>query len=326
MSGTNVELVYMTLENCNLKKPYNIIVDHGEKTVIVGLRGTWSLEDAMTDLLLSPLEMSEAGTGRWGFEGKGRHAHGGFLRAALWVRENIFDRGTLDILLNSRSDTKGYGLVVTGHSLGAALASIVTLLLRHEFPQVEGIVYACPASIFDAITADECIPFITAVGIDNDWVCMTSWEGVSELRAEVLDAISRARTNKMKCLRSVLKDYSDSRPDALMYPKGSAPDSKFKTELDAALSIPNGKHVSLFTPGRILFAKRTITRVSGGWFGDWFGRIQKREYRFQVQRKEKFKKVRLTPGMFFDHFPDFYMKNIKNIYSELVEERNTYLD
>ena len=57
-----------------------------------------SLEDCITDAIADPVELKEAGL-RWGFQGAGRYAHGGFLSAALHIRQEIEDTKILQKIL-----------------------------------------------------------------------------------------------------------------------------------------------------------------------------------------------------------------------------------
>jgi len=49
------ELVYADFENKICVSPFAVLVDHGTKAIIITSRGTLSLEDLTTDLLVDPL-------------------------------------------------------------------------------------------------------------------------------------------------------------------------------------------------------------------------------------------------------------------------------
>ena len=44
------------------------------------------------------------------------------------------------------SQTQGFKLVVVGHSLGAGVASVLTVLLHNKFNNIQGIAYSCPGN------------------------------------------------------------------------------------------------------------------------------------------------------------------------------------
>ena len=58
------------------------------QTLVVTIRGTLSLEDCITDVQADPQSLEEVGR-EWGFDGRGRYAHSGMLRSALWIRNDM---------------------------------------------------------------------------------------------------------------------------------------------------------------------------------------------------------------------------------------------
>jgi hypothetical protein len=216
------EVLYVSYENDTVRKPFGVFLNEEDRTVVIAIRGSLSIEDCITDAVADPIELLEAGL-RWGFDGKNRFVHTGFLTAALSIREELEDTGILDhvfcqskatdpkdreptlrsesgvfvgsrdcepasevsaaeaeeemqsfqrlalhvvfqicfligtflFLLHSpkRDQQKCYRLVVVGHSLGAAAAAVLALLLRNQYPQVKCIGYGMPGSVYDWRTA-----------------------------------------------------------------------------------------------------------------------------------------------------------------------------
>lgn len=62
----------------------------------------------------------------------------------------------------------------------------------------------------------------------NDLVCRLSFRTLCRLRNDVLDAISRARVNKMMIMQALFKELDSA---DLMYPAGQEPDSPFKRSI-----------------------------------------------------------------------------------------------
>ena len=96
----NVEcqVLYACYDNDTVAKPFAIFLNHQQRSVVVSIRGSMSLEDCITDAIADPVELKEAGL-RWGFQGAGRYAHGGFLSAALHIRQEIEDTKILQKIL-----------------------------------------------------------------------------------------------------------------------------------------------------------------------------------------------------------------------------------
>lgn len=71
------------------------------QAVVIAIRGTLSLEDCISDALAEAASMQAAGE-KWGFDGNGKFAHSGMLRAAMWIRDDLETSGLLQDLLIPR--------------------------------------------------------------------------------------------------------------------------------------------------------------------------------------------------------------------------------
>ena len=80
--------------------------------------------------------------------------------------------------------------MITGHSLGAGTAVLLTLLLRPTYPQVTCISYGTPASVLDAVSAVECKPYVTSVVLGGDLVCHLSMLTITKLKNQVAQVFS----------------------------------------------------------------------------------------------------------------------------------------
>jgi sn1-specific diacylglycerol lipase len=68
------DLVYAQLKSSFTETPYCILLDHRWKTVVVAIRGTLSLEDCVTDVLLDPEPLDDLGR-EFGFDAEGEFCH-----------------------------------------------------------------------------------------------------------------------------------------------------------------------------------------------------------------------------------------------------------
>lgn len=126
-------------------------------------------------------------------------------------------------------DTSTYKLVVSGHSLGAGTAVLLAMMLKHEYPETKCFAYGVPGSVVDETTAKEMTPYVTSIVLGNDLVCRLNFHSLVKLRNDVLDAICRAKVNKMVIMRTIFLE--DVKADDLMYPEGEEPDTAFKSSL-----------------------------------------------------------------------------------------------
>lgn len=99
--------------------------------------------------------------------------------------------------------------------------------------------------------------FVTTVVLGNDLVCRLNFRSLCKLRNDVLDAISRARVNKMMIMQAIFKEFNS---EDLMYPVGQEPDSPFKRGIEKFKGLISTRlqeqSVELGLPGKIIhFAK-----------------------------------------------------------------------
>ena len=89
------EVVYASYVNDTALKPFAIFLCEKDRSVIIAIRGSLSIDDCLTDAIADPIELADAGV-RWGFDGRGRYAHTGFLKSALSIREELEESQVLN--------------------------------------------------------------------------------------------------------------------------------------------------------------------------------------------------------------------------------------
>eukprot|EP00850_Spirogloea_muscicola_P003634 SM000014S00422 [mRNA] locus=s14:1259732:1262860:- [translate_table: standard] len=163
-----------------------VALDHERALVVLGIRGTYAATDVLTDLT-SHCEHFQGG-----------YAHSGMLGAAKWLlREEI--PGVRQLL----AENKGYGLVITGHSLGAGTATLLTMMLRSQQSSKEGSIrspisqhlgvpltsilcwaFACPPCVDQPLASAS--SFVRTVVLANDVVARASASALEDLRSEII--------------------------------------------------------------------------------------------------------------------------------------------
>ncbi|KAJ2934195.1 hypothetical protein H1R20_g2933, partial [Candolleomyces eurysporus] len=101
--------------------------DDKKKEIVVVLRGSVSIQNYITDIsiFLTPLVV------RGVIEKEPARVHSGFLNA--W---NAVATSTIKAIRDELAQHPGYSIVVSGHSLGGALASLAGISLKRAFPSV----------------------------------------------------------------------------------------------------------------------------------------------------------------------------------------------
>lgn len=171
----NTEIIHLNCSNRVLSHlPYLIALDHSEKAVVIAIRGTISVADLVTDVVVYPEVIDdwipESIKVKSSTEGPA-FAHAGMFSAAKAIYRDMEQRGILKSTgttvsrnesshgnVRERSDKKigelifskvkeGWNVMVVGHSLGAGAAALLSLKLCQFFPRMHCIAYSCPGAL-----------------------------------------------------------------------------------------------------------------------------------------------------------------------------------
>jgi sn1-specific diacylglycerol lipase len=202
-------LVYAQLKSRFNQNPYCILLDHEWRNVVVSIRGTFSLEDCITDVLIEPESLEKLGND-FGFDATNQYCHGGVFACARNIYRDLERHGLLDqLLLPCPSGTAparypDYSLRLVGHSLGSATCTLLSFLLRPKFPNLKVLNY-CPVGCcvtWEMATA--CQDWCTSFVLDSDIVPRLSVESMEVLRDEILDLIARIKVNKVEVAKRLV--------------------------------------------------------------------------------------------------------------------------
>ena len=81
---------------------------------------------------------------------------------------------------------QNYKLLVTGHSLGAGAAVILSLKLKAEYPDLRCIAYSPPGGLISEALAEYTKSYVLTVIIGDDIVPRLSLRSVHNLKADIL--------------------------------------------------------------------------------------------------------------------------------------------
>ncbi|XP_022255756.1 sn1-specific diacylglycerol lipase beta-like isoform X2 [Limulus polyphemus] len=175
------DLIYVSFHNRVYAVPFYVAIDHATSSIVVAIRGTLSLRDALTDLNAECEFLFHSENCPSGFL-----CHRGIYRAAVFVRDKLEESNALNDAL---ALYQNYSLVITGHSLGAGTASVLAILLKQKYPGVRCFAFSPPGGLLSPDLAKQTEEFILSVMLGDDFVPRLSIPAIEELKSNLLQCI-----------------------------------------------------------------------------------------------------------------------------------------
>ena len=343
IAGLNeMDIMYASFENDLYRSPFLVCLDHEMQSVVIAIRGTFSMQDVITDMTAStqPIEFPEHPT---------FVVHKGMLKTATWIKEKLDE---LEILQQSFGKVSNYSLIVTGHSLGSGVACILSMLLRDLYPDLHCFCFSPTGSLLNHAAAEYTKSFVTSVTLGEDMVARLSVSNTHLLKEDIIRVLETC--NKPKCqiliegtLEIICKcvgrpmviadhhtdlgDEENSRnhgvpqnpDDSLEYTPLlrqnlstlRLPQSHLSTRSTASVGENDDTDhplIPLFPPGRVIHlvdASKTLVSFCGT-----------RTLQAQWAPKESFKQIKVSPDMLRDHLPDVLHSAMKYVWKEKMAE------
>jgi sn1-specific diacylglycerol lipase len=164
------------------------LADHSTKSVVLSIRGSWSVSDIFTDLSGAPAKFSAPGMP------EDTYAHYGMTVCVDKLMARLNEDNLLDQAMTLYND---YDLVITGHSLGAGLSILVGAKLRESYPNLKVYAFSTPNGTLsrNAIKVTEQFAFSIAVG--DDFIPRLSIEAIEQLRNGILETLQSCKLSKV---------------------------------------------------------------------------------------------------------------------------------
>ncbi|XP_038072400.1 diacylglycerol lipase-alpha-like isoform X1 [Patiria miniata] len=283
--------------------PFFVALDHSRRKVIVSVRGTLSMQDWLTDLSadISEIPLENCPSDWFG--------HKGMVGAAVHIKKKLQEE-----LILSRAFThdpergsQNYELVLVGHSLGAGTVSILSILLRPDYPKLQCYAYSPPGGLLSMPVVEHTKDFVTSLVIGKDIVTRVGLSQMECLRADLFDCIKRSTDTKWKIIFDGLLCCREISPKNLS-PRDSdsspSPPRLTKAFHPTNLSLLLTTHNPLYPPGRIMQIVRTNPKREGlnkkdcAWFAVW-------------RDNTAFDEVLISPVMIGDHLPKNVMSALR---------------
>jgi sn1-specific diacylglycerol lipase len=304
---SHADLVYASFKTGIKASPYVIAVDHEKKSVVVAIKGTFSLESLVTDLNVRP-ELVSLYASICDVFGEpsmaDEYCHSGMLHCAVYLYKELERHKILDrLLLGESLKLPTYSLVITGHSLGAGCAAILSIMLRNKFPSLRCFCFAPPGCVVSFTSALD--SSIISYVLDSDIVPRLSVDSVVGLRNDVLDMIARINVPKHKVISKrtdATTTYAHRRESIPLSPY-YAQVLEFKEhqeKLKIERKIPD---IKLYPPGRLVYLVENKAPVKSY-------RLRQTSYIPIWAEQDDFAEIQLTKSFLSNHDPEQYMRQL----------------
>ena len=288
LTHTGAEVLQQANSNFNdAKRPgHYVAVHHGLGHIVVAFRGTSSMNDVVTDLLCDNVPYT------W----PGSTAHDGMAHAA----RSLFD-DLSPLILGLHRQHPGYRLVVTGHSLGAGVATLFAATILSELAATHpGLAARCechafaPPPVLSGNVPAHVRAAITAYVVGQDCVPRLCFRNGCDLVAD-LKWMDTAEWTAMQCHRLLTANTTqyDWHGEGGLGPREeSAGGDAFRDTL--------ASHAQLGVVGRTIH----IVRPGGGAPGAVCA---------SEVAPAAFSRIELASNMFSDHLPHVYEKAMDDL-------------
>ncbi|GBG29924.1 Lipase, putative [Hondaea fermentalgiana] len=194
-----------------------VAVSHITQSVVVSIRGTMRPQDVLTDLVCEQTELVSM------YDEEGEviegHAHKGFMKSAQRLANDLHE--TVVELLRANP---GYELVITGHSLGAGVATVLTLLWARmpvfRERNIRAFAYGAPCTVsHDIARAPFTRKHVTSIIVGDDIVSRLSLSSFQDLQRGMI-AMAPASSVPLAEKADIYANLERSKPEDKLYSAG----------------------------------------------------------------------------------------------------------
>ena len=153
--GTDAQHIPCCQLTAALFQPAHFVhLNDEHRWIVLCIRGSQEVADFLTDIVVLQESLS--------VRGQRGNVHSGFLKSARNLLSTV-----KPLLLRLKREHPTYRVRVVGHSLGASVAALFTLLVRAELPCARAVVFGVPACV-SASLVPETLACVTSFVNRND--------------------------------------------------------------------------------------------------------------------------------------------------------------
>ncbi|BES97276.1 neural stem cell-derived dendrite regulator [Nesidiocoris tenuis] len=316
---SNRDILYASFKNYIFELPFVVITDHKTKTIVIAVRGSMSMRDVFTDLTALPEKI----------EGQGippdSYAHKGMMMCAMTLKKHLEENHVLDKAFGTYPN---YGLVLTGHSLGAGTSILLGLLLRPTYPELKVYAFSTPGGLVTRKLAEVTEEFAMTVGLGDDFIMRLSIQGFENLRTQLFNVLQSCRLPKYRVFlngfgyalfgipsRDLESVWVNDRPTPRMRP----PEQQRKVLIPPHSDVMSRR----YTKHQLVVAGKILHIATKRKSKDEKRTDDETTYEMRWLTPEDLLELRIMPRMLLDHFPYNLLKAIATV---LEEQRTEIID
>ncbi|XP_071813731.1 diacylglycerol lipase-beta-like [Apostichopus japonicus] len=184
------DVIFLSFHNKIFEIPFMVVIDRERKTIVVAIRGSLSLKDALTDVTAEAERLDI--TGRTDI-----YAHRGMANTAKFVHNKIKE---LQLLEEAKRIEPDFEVVITGHSLGAGTAILTSMMLKEEWPEIKCYVYSSPFGLLNDEGVHFTKDFVISVVVGLDIIPRLSILTLNDLKDQIVEVMQHSPTPKYRIL------------------------------------------------------------------------------------------------------------------------------
>lgn len=199
------DIFFVSFRNKLYQVPFIVLADAKTKNIVIAIRGSASLMDLVTDLSLDeevfsvdvdadPILRKDEDLEPNGEEVR---VHRGMLRSARYVLETLREYNVLGDLKAMFPD---YDIVVCGHSLGAGVATLLTLLLKQTYESIRCFAFSPPGCVISENGLEETMQYVFSVFVGDDIVPRMSYQTLHKLKYSIIDSLVASNNAKYEII------------------------------------------------------------------------------------------------------------------------------
>eukprot|EP00056_Hartaetosiga_gracilis_P015415 m.241677 g.241677 ORF g.241677 m.241677 type:complete len:765 (+) comp25322_c0_seq1:43-2337(+) len=324
LSQTNVspdDVIHLEFSNSVYMPPFGVVLDRNKKALIISIRGTFSVSDLVTDGIAHVEELRLP-------NGMETPVHAGIHRSTKRILSALKEHYVFATAASKLgNDVSSYEVITTGHSLGSAIASLLSILLQFEdiagFRHVRGFAFS-PVPIVNMEVATWADSFLKVMTLGHDMVGRLHLQSLFRIKYEVDFALRHSDQKKAAVFCSIVKScLFGCKPTGATTPYWERED--FSSYM-SSLNLPE----PLYIPGKIVhIIKHSTSSCCSGWCGNcliagclW----KKRTYGAFFTNRTHFEELVLSGRMAADHFPNPVKKSLKSALRYLENLRSGSVD